>query len=656
MLQTALQIGKALRNSPESLKYHRFVKPCPSDNKKKKIFRLCIPVLASGEFDIQNAHEIDDENLMKKLFYLTFKTSSSDSLVKYIFGDIYYFYSNGKEGGYYRLDNPDNKSKAFQCSSFERGVEDAKSMEEMYEGNTKKTFLSGISVFREEFQKRKNTIETILKYPGACWECLKNKESTLIELLQNEQHLKEMNAQYGFARLQNQNKKSGLEKKILEEEWSQIIEKPEYISHLNSIVGVEVFIHFDFSGKHWYELESDFAVINEKMLEDFRCFNDVHRGYVLSKSLYKTISSPEKDYQFPGFQPQNNYRTMLFSKKGNEDEILDLFYAIDYISQATLRPQGTDLKISVLPNGQNLQAKDYEKFRANKDIESREKDIELQNIVHDSLFDDFGDEEMIKNVVQFDFIFTREGKSSTPDVDLIEVSGLDKSFLLLIVKRIRQIKHQLIKKRNKELSSKKLTEDYLDIIDCFFKIFDGKRSKSTYEGHMVRVLPKIYSGTYYRDPLLLPKLIETAQYQIRNGQPFFNYLKYNFYLLMNIQNTQQQGENLMKIQNSPSYQMGILLGKMAQPLRSAINSFEKNYVGNLSRRLVTISDLVRLKTYIDEKLVIHNKAYPQIREASRSLTQQINSFVGTYNKDECAFGFFESYFTYNKQEKGENNE
>lgn len=155
MLQTALQIGKALRNSPESLKYHRFVKPCPSDNKKKKIFRLCIPVLASGEFDIQNAYEIDDENLMKKLFYLTFKTSSSDSLVKYIFGDIYYFYSNEKEGGYYRLDNPDNKSKAFQCSSFERGVEDAKSMEEMYEVIQKRLSFLALVYFAKSFKREK---------------------------------------------------------------------------------------------------------------------------------------------------------------------------------------------------------------------------------------------------------------------------------------------------------------------------------------------------------------------------------------------------------------------------------------------------------------------------------------------------------------------
>jgi hypothetical protein len=107
----------------------------------------------------------------------------------------------------------------------------------------------------------------------------------------------------------------------------------------------------------------------------------------------------------------------------------------------------------------------------------------------------------------------------------------------------------------------------------------------------------------------------------------------------------------MKILDSPSYKVGILLGKMAVPLKYEIKSFEKNYVGNLTRRVSSLDDLIKFKTFIEEKLIMHDKTYPSFKEASLALAENVKSFIGRFDKNECAFGFFESYFTVVKPQK-----
>src|SRR5690606_7610713 len=129
--------------------------------------------------------------------------------------------------------------------------------------------------------------------------------------------------------------------------------------------------------------------------------------------------------------------------------------------------------------------------------------------------------------------------------------------------------------------------------------------------------------------------IKSINYTINN-------LKQDYYFLTKIQNTLTEGENLMKILESPSYRLGLLLGKMAVPLKFEIKSFEKNYVGNLTRRIASLDDLIKLKTDIEQKLIMHEKTYPDIKDASLSIANDIKAFNGRFDKNECAFGFFES--------------
>lgn len=83
-----------------------------------------------------------------------------------------------------------------------------------------------------------------------------------------------------------------------------------------------------------------------------------------------------------------------------------------------------------------------------------------------------------------------------------------------------------------------------------------------------------------------------------------------------------------------------------------IKSFEKSYVGNLSRRISGIDDVVVLFNYLSEKLAIHEVNYSEQRAASAEFTEIRKQFKGGYDRNKCAFGFFEGYFA--KDQTSEN--
>lgn len=99
----------------------------------------------------------------------------------------------------------------------------------------------------------------------------------------------------------------------------------------------------------------------------------------------------------------------------------------------------------------------------------------------------------------------------------------------------------------------------------------------------------------------------------------------------------------MEITSSESYQVGFMLGGLAKNLSQEINSFEKNYVGNLTRRIGNMADFIKLKNEIEQKLIMHDKAKYTF-QTSYDLAQKVKEFNSKYDKEECAFGFMESYF------------
>ena len=169
---------------------------------------------------------------------------------------------------------------------------------------------------------------------------------------------------------------------------------------------------------------------------------------------------------------------------------------------------------------------------------------------------------------------------------------------------------------------------------------------------MLKVLPLIYTETYFNDDVLLRKVIEKVEFSIRNGDEYGNFslLKYGLMLIYEIQNS--KNNKYMEIMQSESYGIGLLLGTLAKELSLEINSFEKNYVGNLTRRISTMDDFIRLKNDIEQKLIMHDKSKYTF-QTSYELAQKVKEFKTQYDKDECAFGFLESYFK--PIQKSENN-
>ena len=577
MIDTILQIGKILRES-KRLRHHRYIKPAPKKEitpkgiVKTDVVYLVLPVLEDFAFDFTNLDKnFHNENIIPDFYYLAYKSSDADTLVKYIWGDISYGVDKkGKEQGYYRMENPEVKN-AFGLSSFVRGVEDAKT----FSG-------TAIEKFRESFAENRERIENLLK-------------------------------EYGQERF--------------------------------------CYLHFDFYGerKHWYQFEEEFEALNNKFLQEF--IGDKQNGeVVLRKSLYKTLASPEKNLPFPDFSASNIYKTRTFKRNETEDQILDLIYAINYSTRAVISER--DIKIIILPKGENIEAAHIEEFferrRFQEEINAEEKLINQNKTENEDSLDAFFapvvDENVSGEIIEFDFVFSKAGGMTAPDVDMIELAGVRRSHLANLAVRVNDIRFETEKERE-NLFGKNDKIKPLSIKMSFLNILgDVTKDKKKYQSHLLKVLPQIYSGTYYKDAVLLPAFIEKTEYNIRQEKADFNLLKYNYEFLVRLRNN--NGENEMEdMKNSKSYAAGKLLGQLAQPVSWEIKSFEKNYVGLLSRRISDKQGVVAFANFINQKLAIHERAYPSLKEKYTELARILNEIGNKeYHREYCAFGFFEGYF------------
>lgn len=426
-------------------------------------------------------------------------------------------------------------------------------------------------------------------------------------------------------------------------------------------VNPNVYVHFDFCGYCWHELE-EMEILNTSLLNTF--FDQISGGYIARAFLYKTLAIGNSNT--PNFQEQGRHKIRLFTSR---EQALDLIYGIGFASRSVLRVR--DMSLTVLPRGEGLTAGQIERFfnhlstgeseldaeaEVQHEVEQKDQPVCAEDV--DPLFAMLADHRKTRSFAQFDFVFSIAGGMKA-DIDLIELSGLERSSLLQIRDRIETIRRSVENDREalqfrlygkppkKPLAPIRVTRSFLNILS-------NKTSKEKkYQSHLYKVLPQIYTETYYRDPVLLPAFIERIQANIRNGTENFNLLKFDFYFLTRLQNN--QGEHFVEIENRPSYRVGLLLGRMARGLRPKINSFDKNYAGLLSRRIGTLNDVISLQNEFNQKLIMHDRASWSFT-FSDELTCEVKVFAGPYNKDECAFGFFESYFAPRKSEEEDTTE
>ncbi|WP_143154043.1 hypothetical protein [Cruoricaptor ignavus] len=417
-----------------------------------------------------------------------------------------------------------------------------------------------------------------------------------------------------------------------------------------------VVLHFDFGGKRWIDFEGTIDNIDSILTDSLVINTSFENKVALDKYLYKTLGGAT-----PGFSEESRYKNRLFSR----DEIISLMYAGKAAESPTIRINPTNIGIIAIPHSDNLNSSEVVRFfeRNNSYLNDEEVDIEQGKEGEMSSRADGDNEslfaELVENnfdaKVKYDLVFTNIPKSPAGVFwDLTEIANLEKSLLVNINEKIRNIKHEVNSWAYSEIPNLK-SKPVFDTKISFLKILgDVTKDKKKFQNHLLSVLPKIYTDTYYHDPIILPAFIERVEYNIRNSGQGFSTLKYDFYFLIRLQKTDIMAE----ITNSKSYTIGQALGTMARPFAAwrddcPIKSFEKSYVGNLTRRISSLDDVTKFSDFLNQKLTIHERAFKAEKEAFLSLAETLKNFEGEkYNKHYCSLGFFESYYApYKKPEK-----
>jgi hypothetical protein len=695
-LDTLLQIGKVLRSSENSLKYFKYVEPCPKDKDGNWPICITIPVKEDFSFDWEGM-EITPENQREKLYYLRYSTSDNDSSAKkYLFGDICYTRKSeiDKDGRIKGI-------KDFGNFTFEKGLGNAflngqKTYEEIIDGlyfaSTKSEVLESVgekdgesvlkyirSYYRSE--PKKEIPKKLIQYSqviDAAIEKFKRFEAENDLVLFHEtfkRDLDKINKLLLFAPVfesyMNEREivtNSLCNMNVLNESYLNVVKsknqsilkrllnKGETIESYSNetkkkflqFADFTVFIHFRFikDGEklNWYQFDTTFDCIKDKLNSEVT--NVIRQGLVPSKSIYRTLCSgnDKNDIQFPSFGIDNSFKSFAFK---NKEQFEDFLYSGSVLNKPFRRLRYTNIDMFVYPialKGEEISSKDYDDFFFDKKDESR--------LDYDPIFSII-ENEGFKRFNRFDFVFADNGGNTTND--LIELSGIEKSTLRSVQGRIDTIAKEINLERKKDLGTinefnkLEIEISYRNILGNPLVDNNGRivfKPSANYESHLIKVLPLIYTSNYYNADYLLPSFIRVSEYIVRNIEKnyiWYNFadLKYHLKFLYNIQNT--ENDRFMEITTSESYQIGFMLGAMAKNLSQEINSFEKNYVGNLTRRVGTLSDFIKLKNEIEQKLIMHDKSKFTF-QTSYDLAQMVKEFNTRYDKEECAFGFMESYF------------
>lgn len=695
-LDTVLQIGKVLRSSENSLKYFKYVEPCPKDNKTGE-WPICITIPVNPDFTFDwNGMKITPETEIERLYYLKYTTSDNDSSPKkYLFGDICYTRKSevdktGKIKGV----------KDFGNFTFEKGQGNAfingqKAYEEIIDiyysskilpflGNERKNqeailkaIISGhksekqidvpkklteyssviessiqrlkehekvceLIQFHIAFEKEIEKFNHLLLYAPAFEYVIMNEKEELEIVLTNTETLREKYLDV------IQKKNPTILKRLLEKNETFDLLSAETRNRLLLFADFTVFVHFEYikndNNMSWHQFEETFKLIKDKLNSEIT--NTTEKGLVPSKSIYRTLCSgnDKNDIQFPSFDINKSFRSFSFE---NQNQFEDFLYTGSILNKPFRRLYNTDIDMFVYPiafEGEQISAKDYDTFFFDKKDESR--------LVAEPIFSIFQNEGT-ERFTRFDFIFADNGGNTTND--LIEISGIEKSTLRFTRQRIETISNEINQEKKKifgsenEYNNLKIEISFRNILGSAFVDINGKvvfKTSAKYESHLLKVLPQIYTGNFFNDDLLLPSFIQVSEYFARNidkNNIWYNYadLKYHLKFLYKIQNT--KNDKFMEITSSESYQVGFMLGGLARNLSQEINSFEKNYVGNLTRRIGNMADFIKLKNEIEQKLIMHDKTKYTF-QTSYELAQKVKEFKSRYDKEECAFGFMESYF------------
>ncbi len=516
-------------------------------------------------------------------------------------------------------------------------------------------------LFQKKFKEQIMKFDNLLKYAPAIEYLILENSLEIEEILNDTIKAKE---NYCKVILKNEFEKV---KRLLDKGEKIDTISNDSLKRIEQYANFRVFIHFDFKGKEgWYNFENEFDLIKNRLnseITDCYKINDINSQdknvIVPSKNIFRTLCSgnDKNDYQFPQFNLDYRHKSFTFR---NDDQFLDFLYTDRIILKNPLRRiDGTDIGIYVLPvsidNDHEISPKEYELFFFDKKDETRFSEPV------------FSFERDLTQFKRFDFIFTDTGGNT--EYDRIEISGIEKSRFFEIKKRIEDISLKLTAEKKQilglsDIKNLRIESSFTNLLGKaeievnqkskkvkvvfknMTKTSSGLKPVPQYQSHLLKVLPLIYTEHYYNDEVLLPELIRKVEFSLRSGDEWGNYtlLKFDFKFLLLIQNNNSKIDKYMEITDSSSYQIGIRLGKLSKPLKKKINSFEKKYVGLLTRHISTKDDCIKFSNEINEMLVRHEKTWGQM--SAETIEQIVSLPYKEYDKEKLALGFFEGYFKY----------
>jgi len=688
-LDTVLQIGKVLRHSDDNLKYFKYVEPCPKDKDGNWPICITIPVKEDFSFDWERM-KITPPVKRDNHKYFNYKTSDNDrSPNKYLFGDIYYVGSDFNDNkilgvkGNYTLEKGnafDNGLKPYNeiidkyyfdyAYSLLNGIHDEKQkqkkIKEIIRDYKKVDIEKTTSIEQEKllsefnglvrnnslirfhtaFKENLEKFNLIIKYAPVFDNVLSERTNNISTYLDNIEDIENKYIQIVFQESADKVKKQLFGKQNKDIVYSDLLNTIDNITKQKVLqyANFRVFIHFEFeNGKQWYSIKDAFDLLVEKLNSEIT--RKTIYGLVPDAYIYRTLCSgnSKNDIQFPGFDINSSYKSFAF-----EDEIFnDFLYTSTILKKPFRTLYKTKISFFIFPIA--IKGKIIDEKRYNAFFEKKNEDL-LQNDEDPLLFSIEKEEPQSFN--KFDFIFSDNGGQTTND--LVEISGLEQSELRSISKHILKFELEINNERKEAIQYEKkvgIENSFLNVLGTYqinksgyLEVTENQR----YASHLLKVLPLIYMRNYYNDAVILPAFNENIEKIIRmvkNSVSGYKYeqLKYDLKFLLSIQNN--LNNKFMEItENSKSYQIGLGLGKLSKPLKKEIASFEKRYVGLLTRRTSTKTECIAFCNEIIGKLAMHDKTWGQL--ASETIEQLIEIPQNKYDKEEFALGFFEGYFHY----------
>jgi hypothetical protein len=426
-----------------------------------------------------------------------------------------------------------------------------------------------------------------------------------------------------------------------------------------------LFIHFNFGdfdifnnpkNAHWYEFEGALEYMDQMKLQSLtKVFDETPYGLVLNNSFIGSLCSGDdkNDEQSPEFSYANRYKCFTIPKKD-----VGLLYYIEGVSSCCeiSIPKCSPYMLRILPKG-NISYKDFKSFIDNMPkyiTEEDNKEEKAESVIQEAKLEKEWLEDAFNppppNIISFDFIFFMKGGTTSPNVDMLEINNVQRSQLLKLMTKIKDIRRSLITE----------TGWYPDSLwKCFHSILtitEDAKNQPRYKAHMLKVLPKIFKDNYYTDPALLGYMIEKILYNIRNDKPYiFKKLFINFTFLTLIQ--KEGRTRMMSLKTSKSAELGRLAARIVFSLSTVKKSVEKRFVGFLSRRVLNIESVVKLLNMCRSQAMLHKDELKIDTKSFPKAMELVEELGDTYDKEAFMAGFLSEYdkLSYFENEKTKNN-